>query len=303
MDVSIIIVNYNTGELIRNCIQSIRRKTKGVSYEIIIVDNHSKESIEQFEYSHYSNVKLIKLEDNLGFGRANNIGVKSSIGRNLLFLNPDTILKSNAIKLLSSYLDKNNEVGACGGNLYDWNNLPTLSYRRILPGALWDISELTFHRLEMLLFGNNWQFNHSQNPINVAYSSGADLMVKRKVFQKVGGFDPRFFMYYEETDLCLRIKHRGYQIINVPQAYIVHLEGKSFVSDPNKKANIVSLRFSEQSRRKYYEKNVGKLGRKLNCMSYPIFLHLAITLFKQNTKALDFYQTLLKVYKAEEKRQ
>ncbi|WP_196801073.1 glycosyltransferase family 2 protein [Prevotella sp. AGR2160] len=298
---SIIIVNYNTGELIKDCIQSIQEKTKEVSYEIIIVDNHSKESIDQFVFSGQADIRIIKSEENLGFGRANNLGAKYAAGRNLFFLNPDTILKNNAIKLLSNYLDQHQEAGACGGNLFDWKEQPTLSYRRILPGTLWDLSELTFHRLEMLLFGNNWQFNHSQHPIAVGYSSGADLMVKKKVFQEAGGFDPLFFMYYEETDLCLQIKRLGHHVINVPQAQIIHLEGKSFVTDPNKKANPISLRYSEQSRRKYYKKNVGTFCRFLNYLLYPAFLHLAIKLFNKNEKALDFYQTILTVYQAEEK--
>src|SRR5574344_1075300 len=282
MDVSVIIVNYKTSKLVVDCINTIIEHTTGLSYEIIVVDNDSKDDIDEVIQRNFSSkVNVLLLPENIGFGKANNEGMKIATGRNILFLNPDTLILGPAIMVLSQFLDSHNQVGACGGNLLDWEMKPAISFRRIFPGALWSLSELTFYKLESLIYRRNWMYNFSNVPISVAYISGADLMVKSSVLNAVGGFCPDFFMYYEETDLCYRISHTSqkWKIYSVPEAQIQHLEGKSFVTDPSKKVSKVGLSYSEKSRNIYYHRNVNAFGRLVARCLYPLHLKLGTILF------------------------
>ena len=135
MDVSIIIVNYNTIKVLLTAIASIVEKCNGFSYEIIIVDNNSSDSSQSTLNERYSDrVKLLYLPENIGFGRANNEGIKIAIGRYVLFLNPDIILIENSIKILSDYLDSHPSVGIVGGNLYTPDLKPCIHIIAFFPG-------------------------------------------------------------------------------------------------------------------------------------------------------------------------
>jgi len=230
IDVSIIIVNYNTSKLVIDSIESIKKHSVDISYEVIIVDNNSTDGVDllEFQTKQYSSVIILKLDSNIGFGLANNEGAKIASGHNLFFLNPDTLLLNNAIKILSDELDNNQDYGACGGNLLNENLEPTRSFRRQFPDILW-ILEYTFffHIPELIRYGNNRFFNHLNKKINVAYIVGADLMMKKELFDEIGGFNPAFFMYYEEIELCFRVKEKGFKVVSIPDASIQHLEGKS----------------------------------------------------------------------------
>ena len=255
MDVSVIIVNYNTFDLIVECIKSIYEKTIGVEFEIIVVDNSSTDKrIHQLNDT-FPNIVLIALEANIGFGRANNEGIKVAIGRNILFLNSDTKLINNAIKILSNYLDSKKNVGACGGNLFNEDMMPTHSYRLLFPSIACELNDLLFRLPETLLYGKSPQHNFTNKSKNVAYITGADLMIKKSIIDEIGCFSPMFFMYYEEADLCYRIIKAGLEVISVPEAKIQHLEGKSF---GNKKVNQNRINLSEKSRIIFYSKNYSK---------------------------------------------
>ena len=140
----------------------------------------------------YPDVLCISLAENVGFGRANNEGIRGAKGRNFFFLNPDTILLNDALTILSDYLDTHKNVGACGGNLYDENLSPSLSYRRILPSIVWEINDLLYQVPEKIFYRNNRRFNETGKPMKVAYITGADLMVKRETLIEVGLFSPSF---------------------------------------------------------------------------------------------------------------
>lgn len=226
VDVSIIIVNYNTCKMTKECIDSVFENTKHITFEIILVDNASvDESKEVFEKD--NKIKYIYNQINVGFGKANNIGLEIAIGRNILFLNSDILLINNAIKILSDFLDKNNDAGACGGNMYNQHLQPSHSFGYFYPSILWEINVLSYNFLVKMLYGKNTDHNFSNRILEVAHIIGADLMVKKEVLEKIGGFDPHFFMYREETELCYRISNMGYKLYSVPQAKIIHLEGKS----------------------------------------------------------------------------
>lgn len=268
MDVSVIIVNYNTRQMTSECIDSIFDKTDGVTFEIILVDNASSDgSKEHFEQDR--RITYIYNEENLGFGRANNVGYSKAQGRNILFLNPDTLLINNAIQILSTYLDSRSEVGVCGGNLYDEEMQPALSFRRVFPGIKEECFNLLFHIPERVIWRKAFFFNHTMECVNVTNVSGADLMIKSTVFAEIGGFLPDYFMYYEETDLCFRVAKYGYRLVSVPQAEIQHLEGKSFkVADRETKR----LKVSEEGRHCFYRLNYSRTTHRIANFIYQLAL-------------------------------
>lgn len=231
MDVSVIIVNYKTVPLVLNCLESLQNKTEGINYEVIVVDNNSEDNFQTRIQERFPEVQCLSLSENIGFGRANNEGLKIAKGRNVLFLNPDTLLLNNAIKILSDYLDAHPQVGACGGNLYDAEMEPAHSYRMFLPSLFWEMNIWLHNLLEKMLWRKNAQFNHTCNPLKVGFITGADLMIPYQVLRQTGPFSSEFFMYFEDPELCCRISKKGFDIVSVPAARIVHLEGKSFKVD------------------------------------------------------------------------
>lgn len=253
MDVSVIIVNYNTRQMTADCIESIREKTTGITYEIILVDNASTDGSKEF-FENYPGITYIYSTENLGFGRANNLGAARAVGRYLLLLNSDTLLINNAVGILSSYLDKHSKVGICGGNLFDANLQPAQSFRKYFPGIWWESIEFinTIARKLFNIQTVSPEFNYSSTPIPVAYITGADLMIRRELYVQVGGFSKEFFMYFEETDLCLKVKKLGKLIMSVPSAEIQHLEGGSFNND---KINSSRINRIENGRMTYYYLN------------------------------------------------
>jgi GT2 family glycosyltransferase len=230
MDVSIIIVNYNTISLLVDAVDSVFEKTEGIEYEIIVVDNNSTDNSKNIISEKYGNkVIYLALPENIGFGRANNEAAKIAKGRNLFFLNPDTILLNNTVKILSDYLDNNPKAGVCGGNLYDADGNPTNSFARLMALSIFGTINVLFGNLpEKMMYGKNINFNYTNKPLKVFYITGADLMIKKNIFNRLHGFDPDFFMYYEEVELEYRVSKAGYKVFSIPYAKIVHLEGKSF---------------------------------------------------------------------------
>lgn len=275
MDVSIIIVNYNTKELTAQTINSVYKMTRGISFEIILVDNASIDGSKDY-FQTDNHINYIYSEENLGFGRANNLGLSIAKGRNILFLNPDTVLINNAIKILSDYIDQHNNVGACGGNLYNEDMKPALSYKRIFPGIIEELNNLLFHIPEKLLYYKTWFHNNTDTPLAVAYICGADLMIRKEILDEVGAFSPDFFMYYEETDLCFRISKANYKIISIPSAKIQHLEGKSFKSSIDEKR----IKVSENGRDIFYKRNYIPLYHKTANIIHIVSLSIHQIIFK-----------------------
>ena len=230
MDVSIIIINYNTLVLTKNTINSVIEKTQGIKYEIILVDNASADgSIEYFEEKYRNKIIFLKNRENLGFGRANNKGIEIAKGKYVFLLNSDTLLINNAIKILFEYMELNPKVGVCGGNLYDGELNPTHSYLKKIPSIKTEINYFfnILGKIVKKISKKRDDFNYSESAREVGYITGADMMIRKSILEKIGIFDEIFFMYSEEAELTYRIKQAGYKIISVPKAKIVHLEGKS----------------------------------------------------------------------------
>ena len=228
MDISIIIVNYNTEKLILECLKSIYERTFNVDFEIIVVDNASSDDSLEIISNVYPQVRLVKNNENIGFGRANNEGVKIAEGDYLFFLNPDTVLLNNAVKILLDFMKSDPAVGICGGNLFDENMNFIHSYSLLFPSIFWELDQFFNGFMRRIKYGKLAYINQTDNVLNVAYITGADLLIKKDLFIVLGGFSSDFFMYYEETELAYRVRKNYYNIVNVPQAKIIHLEGQSF---------------------------------------------------------------------------
>lgn len=296
MDVSIIIVNYKTGNFLIDCIKSIIDKTDGIRYEIIVVDNNSEPDIEEkvigtIQKSKSINLKFIELNHNIGFGKANNKALEIAVGRNIFFLNPDTLLKNNALKILSEFLDKTPDAGACGGNIYSSNLEPSFSYKMFFPGILWETDEFLHGIPQKILYGKKRNFNPSDKIKEISFISGAAIMVRKNVIQSIGGFDPDFFMFFEDTDLCFRINKTGWKLFNLPAAQIIHLSGGSFKETrPNYSEYKIAL--MEKSRMLYYKKLMKPLRRYISHFIYSLFLISRVILVSDKDKK-DYYKQRL----------
>jgi len=249
MDVTIILVNFNTIIFLLDALDSVFDKSEGFNFEIIVVDNNSSDNSKNILEARYGNkVIYLSLPQNIGFGNANNEALKIAKGRNIFLLNPDTILVNNAIKKLCDYLDQNEGVAICGGNLYNSDLTPSLSYFKHKHSITLEIDLLTAGLFSRIFIGKNSHFNYSKTPIEVTMISGADLMIKKNVIDKIGLFDPDFFVYFEDNELSVRALKNGYKIINIPDAKIIHLVGKSHIIKEN------SQRLFFNGRKIYYKK-------------------------------------------------
>lgn len=291
--VSIIIINYNTKLLTLDCLKSIYQHTKDIDFEVIVVDNASSDgSVEAIRES-FPIVKVIEPNENLGFGRANNLGAKDAKGEYLFLLNSDTLLIENSIKKLYDFYIENEEklhIGVLGCTLVDKDlnlihsggDFPTI-WRYIFDNPL---------RVLNKIFKTNKstfkKFSYNDTLTKVDMVTGADMFLSKKSFDKVGGFDERFFLYYEETDMEYKLMKLGYShyITNITK--IIHLEGGS-MNYSNWKRKIV-----QNSQTLYFKLNHSKfflLYALYEFLITPIrFLQLKYS-FKDN---LDFVRSNIK---------
>ena len=215
IEVSIIIVNFNTYQMTKECIDSICQMTQGVEYEIILVDNNSSDgSREYFEKD--KRIRLVNANGNIGFGRANNLGFFYSKGDFIFILNSGTILYNNAILQLFNYLKENPNVGCVGSVLKDKNYNVTHSY-----------STLPIWYKELIGQSTVCADNKNTFPAEVEMITGADIMIRRSVIYTFGLFDPDFFMYYEDTEMMWRYHRSGVKSIIINGPGIIHFGGSS----------------------------------------------------------------------------
>jgi len=285
-DVSIIIVNYNTYNLVLQCIESVIKNTKKINYEIIVVDNNSpNREIEKLNEI-YPNVKLVLNTKNSGFGIANNIGNKYANGKFLFLLNSDTIVVDNSIYTLYKFMVENPCVGACGGNLCDADLKPATSFSRFMPSFLSDVDYFFLNIFSKLLYRKNLYYCYGESPIKINGNiSGADLMISKQVFDELHGFDENFFMYYEETDLLFRLRQKKYQTFIVPESKIIHLEGAS------ETIKEIKINWTYESKEKYYLKNKSKFSLAISNMFFYLTVLQRLLIFKilRNKTKYDYW--------------
>ena len=229
VDLSVIVVNWNTRELLRACLASVKRHTTGLEYELIVVDNGSSDGSPAMVRAEFPEAVRIENPDNRGFAAANNQGIRAAKGQAVLLLNSDTELTENSLLKLLRFLFSREEIGAAGGLLTYPGGAPQWSY-----GFEPSLGRMLWITVSGLL-GIPWGRKPGavipagvDQPIPVEYVVGADLMVKKSVLDQIGLLDESFFAYFEETDLCRRIRAAGFEVWFTPETAIVHRVGSSF---------------------------------------------------------------------------
>jgi GT2 family glycosyltransferase len=218
MQVSIIIVNYNTGKVIEKCLESIYLQTSEIDFEVIVCDNASGDGSVAMIQSRFPGVTVIENEKNIGFGPANNRGRAKATGEFVLFLNSDTVVLNNAIKIFYNYWKQHEEapLGALGCILLDRDEQPTHSYGKFSSAGN-ELKEKVSPRKKKA-------DQPCTPPAEVEYITGAALFMKNDQYAQ---FDERFFLYFDDSDLQLGLEKAGKKRIIIPGPGIIHFEGGS----------------------------------------------------------------------------
>lgn len=232
MDISIIIVNYNTYDLTKNTINSVIETADNIDYEVVLVDNASADgSIEKLkeDFYGYQNIKIIKNDINLGFSKANNIGMRIAKGDYFLLLNSDTKLELDCLQNAIEYIKKDEKIGALGAKVVLPDGKLDHACKRGFPTPKVSLFYLLkLDRLNPKKFGIYDALYIGEDEIGEVDSlMGAFMLMPKIVFDEVGFLDEDFFMYGEDIDLSYRIKQAGYKIIYYPKSKIIHYKGGS----------------------------------------------------------------------------
>ncbi len=267
IEVSIIIVNYNSKRYLENCISSIYLHNKSCNIEVIVVDNASVDnSLEQID-TNDKDIKIIKNSQNLGFAKAANQGAKIAQGKYIFFLNPDIYLKNNAIKILFDFMEHNKNCMVAGGLLTNENGKYTYSF-----GSLPKMKDSIFaaYGFYSLIKSEKVNINRIQETEQIC---GADFFISKDLFFEIGMFSEDFFLYYEEIELCYRLrkKYKNKTIYFVPNAVMVHHQAACF---DNKEE---SQKYIKDGINLYYKKTL-----KTPFKYIPIFLLGLAKILKYN---------------------
>lgn len=233
MQLSIIIVSFNTQELLMDCLKSIylnyRPQLKQQEYEIIVVDNASTDNTCSAIKNSYPEIKIIENSDNVGFARANNQGIKLARGDNILLLNPDTVVPAKTLTYLVRFMQNNEKVGIASCKVLLPDGMLDDASHRGFPTPLRALFHFTgiagIFPKSRFFNGYHLGYSHINEVHKIDACVGAFLMIKRKVGEIVGWLDEDYFWYGEDLDLCYRVKQQGFKIMFVPQVAITHHKG------------------------------------------------------------------------------
>ncbi|HBP51243.1 MAG: Glycosyltransferase [Candidatus Shapirobacteria bacterium GW2011_GWE1_38_10] len=217
---SIIIVTWNTADITLKCVQTIKKYLSGLEYEIIIADNGSEDDT-VIKLKNEGGLIVIENKANLGFGKGNNIAASKASGDYLLFLNSDMELIDNQLANMFNYISTHNEIGLIGPKFL---NIDGSDQGSVFP------SQSLSNAFKEFWCGQKTYSKYvpeSNKPVEVWSVSGGAVMVKRELFEKVGTWDKRYFMFYEDLELCRQIKKLGYKIYYYPECRLIHRHGAS----------------------------------------------------------------------------
>lgn len=261
IDVSIIIVNYNTFKVTQDCIDSIFEHTLGINFEVILVDNASHDGSEVY-LKNDKRITFIESNKNLGFGKANNLGFNYAKGKYIFLLNSDTILLNNAVKEFYDAMEEQPQSTACIGTLLkaadgitennSYGKLPTIS-----------TTLSTLFNIYLRIRVDKQSKEHKVPPFFVEYIIGADIFIRRNVIEEMGLFDPDFFMYFEESEMQYRYKKNGYNSIIIDSPKIIHMEGVS--------SNSSGYKLTGKKALMYYSGMLIYMGKRYKGLKYIVF--------------------------------
>ncbi len=290
-DLSIVIISYNVMDCIEACLSSIEENLPSSSVETIVIDNSSTDGSPDLIKENFPWVKLTRNRRNLGYSRANNQGIKETRGEFILFLNPDTIVLPQALNILRNEMKTDPSVGAVGPLLFSSENHFQVSFGR-------EIS--FFHELLQKSLLNHYfrrKLKKIQKKREVGWLSGACLLTRKSILEKTGLFDEDFFLYFEDIDLCRRIRKNGWKLILLPEAKVYHTGGGSAA-----KLKKSSLYHYRKSQLLYYKKH----GSWLSSFLLRVYLRINFALlyaanFFKRSEERDFVWSLFQLLKENEK--
>ncbi|MCX6745469.1 MAG: glycosyltransferase family 2 protein [Candidatus Parcubacteria bacterium] len=230
MDISIIIISWNVKELLKKCLQSIYDKTQGLEFEVFVVDNASKDGSALMVASKFTRVNLIASNENMGFAKANNLALEHAQGKYVLFLNPDTELTDNSLKVMFDLMEQDEKIALSTCQLIypdstlqkNIKNNPGLCDQILI---LLKLHHLFLSKCLNRYLAKNFIYEKEQE---VKQIMGAFMFARAEVIKEIGGFDPDYFIWWEDLDLCKRIQDLGQKIIYTPKTKVIHHEAKSF---------------------------------------------------------------------------
>jgi GT2 family glycosyltransferase len=270
-DLTIIIVSWQVRDLLKECLVSIFRETKNLEFEVIVVENASRDQTVEMVAEFFPKVAIISSLKNLGFGKACNLAIKQASGRYLLFLNPDTIIINRAIEKMVKFMESDPQIGISGCKILNHDLTLQPSVRKF--PRLSDHLAMLFKLHHLIKLDRYLMTNFDcQKNQEVDQVMGAFFLVSRKCLDKIGVFDERYYIWLEEVDYCLRCKQADFKVVYTPVAEIVHLGGQSF----SQKRNIKNQWNFSQSRCRYFLKHQGFLPFLIILVLTPVSLLLTL---------------------------
>jgi GT2 family glycosyltransferase len=285
VDLSVVIVNHNVKDFLYQCLRSLEQAARGISVQVIVVDNGSTDGSVAYLEPLFPAVEFIRLEENLGFGRANNLALAQARGDFILLLNPDTLLAERTLEVMLDYMRRHPEVGMGGCKILNPNGTFQLACRRSFPTP-WSSFCKVFGLQRLFprspLFARyNQTFRNPDETHFVDAISGSFMFTRRAVLEEVGGFDPAFFMYGEDLDLCYRICRAGWKIAYVPQTSTIHFKGES-----TRRSSLDRVRVFYQAMEIYVRKHHGKSSLFVLLLRLGILVRSVLAYANRRRRAL-----------------
>jgi len=257
-DLAVIIVNWNTRELLRTCLSSLYQYTTGISYEIVVVDNGSADGSSDMVKKHFPDVRLMRNQENLGYSQANNQALRRASSRYMLLLNSDTALKDNALQGMVFFMDTHPSVGIAGTKLLNPDGSRQYScdlFPRTALAMLRDKILDTFFSTKRITWPERmteWDFNGN---FAVDYVIGAVLLIRRETLEQIGLLDEQFFMYAEDIDWCYRAALAGWKTYYLGAMSIYHCNRGS--SETSQALSFKLQQLRGKSLQQFYRKHYG----------------------------------------------
>lgn len=229
INVSVIIVTYNPGQTLAACIESIPPQVGGKPVEIIVVDNNSSDGTVEKIKKDYPHIKLLSCSDNKGYGVGNNRGFNLSLGKYAAILNPDVRVTSNTLETLYEMMIDNSTIGIAGPKTFDTNGNIVITARQEYTPVRLLAKYLGIDRVfPYIVFGRlGQQIPYIREILDVDWLHGSALMIRREVYEALGGFDENFFLFMEDVDLCARARELGWRVVYLPSAEVEHIGSES----------------------------------------------------------------------------
>jgi GT2 family glycosyltransferase len=292
LDITLVIVSFNTREILLRCLGSIKKHTQEISYEVIIIDNSSEDGTVEDLVELFPEVKVIANKDNRGFSAANNQGIVASKGRRVALLNPDTLLTENSFKKIIDFMEEHPEFSILGTGIVDENNQPC-------PIRLWEDTpqDAVLKIIGLYNPASELKKMGLMRAKEAKVISGCCFVVSRDLIESIGLMDENYFLYNEEDDLCRRARKVGKKICFYPETSVQHLHGQSTHQDRHrKKVMIEAYRSNLYFYSKYYSCIWNSILRSLYKMTFLLgLLRSAFRHLKGSAKADDSMSLRLKL--------